>query len=380
MRHLAHPYLLSPFAVVMAGLIVVAGSSVWGLAQDTTTETERSESAAKSATAGDAGGSPRLSDAEIAVMAGDIAADAVFGEGDAFGLKIRESLTLEPVAKNGHRAAHTNVRYGDHPRNVFDLWSAQSTTENAAPLVVFIHGGGFRRGDKSLLYDSPTLVRLLEAGVSVAGINYRFSHQSPEGSLGSLRDAARFVQFIRHHAEQYQIDPKRIACYGGSAGGAASLWLAYRDDMADPASPDPIARQSTRMTCVGAMATPSTLDILKWKEILGISHEQVIAAAKSFGTRDEAELYRPETVHLRSETDLIRFMSADDPPVFIHNNDVGSVPTKVAHMAHHPNHARVLKQRADELGVEAVVLAPQIGLNDPSGEDLVAFLLRHLRP
>jgi acetyl esterase/lipase len=338
----------------------------------------RQTTGAESATSGAAGREDdgHLSDEEISAMAGTFAHGGSGRENDAFGKKIEQALRKEPVARNGVRATHVNVPYGDHPRNVFDIWMVDS--ERPAPLVVFIHGGGFRRGDKSLLYDSKVLADLLDAGISVAGINYRFSHQNPEGALGSLKDAARFLQFIRSHARTYHIDKQRIACYGGSAGGAASLWLALRDDLADPADPDPIARESTRLACAAAMATPSTLDVLKWKEILGISHDQAIATARSFGAKDEAELQSERGKRLRAQTDLLEWMSADDPPIFVHNNDSGEVPRHVGHMAHHPNHARLLKQRADALGIEAIVFAPQIGVVHPSGENLTSFFLRHL--
>jgi len=297
-------------------------------------------------------------------------------QGDVFGKRIQEALQRDPVSRSGVRASRVNVRYGDHPRNVFDLWQVDSA--EPTPLVVFIHGGGFRRGDKSLLYDSTVLVQLLDAGISVAGVNYRFSHQADDGILGSLYDVKRFLQFIRFHAAGYNVDKDRIGCYGGSAGGAASLWLAFRDDMADPDSPDPVARESTRLTCAAAMATPATLDVLKWKEILGITHQQAVAAAKSFGLKEEAELHTARGLRHRAQTDLLEFLSPDDPPVFIHNNDRGGVPSQVGHMAHHPHHARSLKQRAEQVGIEAVVFAAQIGLVDPSGEDLVSFFRRHL--
>src|SRR5687767_11042413 len=46
-------------------------------------------------------------------------------------------------------ADHAAVKYGPHPRNVFDLWLPK--TDRPAPLVLYIHGGGFRGGDKSSL-------------------------------------------------------------------------------------------------------------------------------------------------------------------------------------------------------------------------------------
>ncbi len=320
----------------------------------------------------------RISNEEMAAMAG-VGPDGTFGPSDDFGRVLNEALKREPVAKNGRRAADINVKYGDHERNTFDLW--RSDARDPAPLVIFIHGGGFRRGDKALLYNSSVLADLLDAGFSVAGINYRFAKQSPEGSLGSMKDTARFVQFMRHHAKTYNIDPHKIACYGGSAGAVASLWLALTDDMAEPGSQDPIARESTRLNCVGAMATPATQDVLKWVDILGISREQAMGFSKALGgIESEADLFTEKNIRLRQQTDLITLMSRDDPPMFVHNSETGEVPTGYGHMAHHPNHARALKQRADEVGMEAVVYAPEIGLVDPSGDSLVSFFARHLLP
>src|SRR3954452_14394278 len=69
-----------------------------------------------------------------------------------------------------------DVKYGPHQRNVLDLWKAKS--DRPTPLVVFIHGGGFRQGDKSQL--SPGLLTpCLDAGISVAAINYRLTDTAP---------------------------------------------------------------------------------------------------------------------------------------------------------------------------------------------------------
>src|SRR4051812_45196208 len=65
-----------------------------------------------------------------------------------------------------------NVHYGPHERNVLDLWKAK--IEKPAPLVVFIHGGGFQGGSKEAA--PPGLVQgCLQAGISVMAINYRLS-------------------------------------------------------------------------------------------------------------------------------------------------------------------------------------------------------------
>jgi acetyl esterase len=74
------------------------------------------------------------------------------------------------------KPTQANFKYGPHERNVFDFWQAKS--DQPTPLVIFIHGGGFVGGDKNNL-NSRSLQQLLDAGISVAAINYRFVQHAP---------------------------------------------------------------------------------------------------------------------------------------------------------------------------------------------------------
>ena len=81
-----------------------------------------------------------------------------------------------------------------------------------------------------------------------------------------LEDAARALQFVRSKAAEWNIDKTRIGASGGSAGAYSSLWLAFHDDMADPQSSDPIARESTRLLCAGVVGAQTSLDPKQMKE------------------------------------------------------------------------------------------------------------------
>ena len=74
------------------------------------------------------------------------------------------------------KPSFANVKYGEHNRQVFDIWLAD--TAKPAPLAVYIHGGGFRAGSKEKLNPNE-LSRLLKAGISVAAINYRYVTMAP---------------------------------------------------------------------------------------------------------------------------------------------------------------------------------------------------------
>lgn len=292
-------------------------------------------------------------------------------------LKILIEDHIEPINIKGKRATFENEQYGNHERNTFDIWLAEST--NPTPLVIYIHGGGFVGGDKSKYYSSEDLVRFLNSGVSVATINYRFLNEPPYGILASLNDSKRCLQYIRYHAKKYNIDKTRIACSGGSAGAGTALWLAFSNDMADPANADPVLKESTRLLCAGAFATQSTYDICQWDDIIGLpkdkSPEEILAIGRAFGIKSAT---RDEIYHLseiRAELDFLGKMDRTSPPIFVFNKQAAVVPTNQDELHHHPYHARALKEKAEKVGIEAVVYAPEIGIIDPSGKDLVEFFL-----
>src|SRR5262245_42074153 len=96
-----------------------------------------------------------------------------------------------------------DAKYGTHERNVLDVWKAKS--DKPTPILIYIHGGGFRAGDKSSM-NQGVLAKCLEAGISVAAINYRFSQHAPYPA--PMQDGARAVQFLRSKAKDWNLDPK----------------------------------------------------------------------------------------------------------------------------------------------------------------------------
>src|SRR5262245_63074588 len=88
-----------------------------------------------------------------------------------------------------------NVPYGTHPRQVIDFYQAKS--DKPTPLVFYIHGGGWRGGDKKT---DPQA--FLDQGISVVAINYRYVQNGVEEKIeppvkAPLEDAARALQFVR---------------------------------------------------------------------------------------------------------------------------------------------------------------------------------------
>lgn len=280
----------------------------------------------------------------------------------------------------GPEPTFADVKYGPHERNVLDFWRAES--EGPAPVVVFIHGGGFRNGDKSKVRTDPLLKGCLEKGVAFAAINYRFRPETPIQDI--LRDCARAVQFVRSKAGEWNIDKVRIAAYGGSAGAGTSLWLAFHDDLADPDSKDPVLRESSRLACAGANSTQATYDIVGWKAIFGdavAEYETVGEWPTFYGLKTDEELAGPEGKRLRADCDMLGLISKDDTPVFLHSPMPGGDVTNRGHLLHHPKHAEAVVKRCKEVRVPVVADLPglEITPKKEGPQDLRAFLFEHLR-
>ena len=320
------------------------------------------------------------------------------------------SFTTAPVDLSGIAANYAeDVRYGEAERNLFDIYLPDC--DDPTPLVIYIHGGGFTGGDKSNGHSNAEGIReLLQNCVAFATINYTLltvptaeegvsSIVAQGGVLPSLEDAARALQFMRYHFSSLNLDPDNVAAYGASAGAGASLWLGTHDDLADADNEDPVLRESTRLKAVGALATQSTYDLLRWEQVLlpitkslegvlGGTDIPTVAGAVGatnylltfLGVDSIDAISTPENEAYRANVDMLGLMDAGDAPIYVQNFQTG-FDDLLNLFLHHGLHALAVKERADEVGLESVAYSeePAYALTDPSGEDLNSFLLRHIR-
>jgi pimeloyl-ACP methyl ester carboxylesterase len=283
-------------------------------------------------------------------------------------------------SKSGRKPSFDNVKYGENERNVFDIWLADS--ETPTPLAVFIHGGGFKGGSKEKL-KVEKIAALLDAGISVAAINYRFVTTDPLPT--AHHDARRAIQFMRSKADEWNIDTNRVAAFGGSAGAQICMWLAYSDDMADATSDDPVERESTRLLCVATAGGQTSAERDFYIDnILPLMGENVPieVLVKSFNGENDPEEIRmkmwgadslEEVDEATRKCSALRLISPDDPPIFM---SYGMAPDAKkpscdkdrlrGWLIHHVVFGTNLKEKADELGVEADLSYPGSGSKYPS--------------
>src|SRR5262245_52031749 len=265
-----------------------------------------------------------------------------------------------------------NMAYGPHARNVLDLWKAKS--DQPTPLLVFIHGGGFRGGSKEAL-PAPLLRGCLASGISVVAINYRLS---PEVAFPAhYMDCARAIQFARSKAQEWNIDKTRVAASGGSAGAGTSLWIGFHDDMADPKHADPVLRESTRLSAMVVFGAQSTYDPRVIKQIIGGRAHEHPALQGFYGLKDD-ELDSDKAHKLYEAAAAINYLSAGDPPVYaFYNEPRGPLPADAApgQGIHHIKFGTYLKEKMDALKIECVVRHADEGANQ--NREGVEFLKKH---
>jgi acetyl esterase/lipase len=248
-----------------------------------------------------------------------------------------------------------DVAYGNHPRQVLDFYQAKS--DEPTPVVFYIHGGGWQGGDKKT---NPKA--FLDKGISVVAINYRYVRNGVEEMVeppvkAPLEDAARALQFVRSKAAEWNIDKKRIGATGGSAGACSSLWLAFHDDLADPQSDDPVARESTRLYCAAVNGAQVSLDPQELREWM----PNYRYGAHAFGLPNFQSLIdnRESVLKWIKEYSPIEHVSKDDPPIALFYG--GEVPV-VGASPKDPTHSGImgvkLEERLKPLGVDVVLVHP----------------------
>ncbi|HET6325696.1 MAG TPA: alpha/beta hydrolase [Planctomycetaceae bacterium] len=248
---------------------------------------------------------------------------------------------------------YAEVSYGPHASDVLDFWKAKG--DGPRPLLIQIHGGGWVGGDKKL---APGAVRpWLAKGISYASINYRLTGIAPLPA--PVYDAARAVQFLRSKAAEWNIKKDRIALTGGSAGACTSMWILLHDDLADPKSPDPVLRESTRVSAAAVSSGQTSIDpkvIEGWVGANVLKH-QMIWKAVGEKTMDDALKNYEQHRALYVEFSPYNHVDGNDPPLFMTYGSNMTLPSENAgHGIHHPVFGVKMKEKSDRVGHECYLL------------------------
>jgi len=206
-----------------------------------------------------------------------------------------------------------------------DLYIPQNI-QKPAPLLVFIHGGGWKGGKRSdyLVY----LVAFAKKGYITATVSYRLLKDGPYPACAE--DITDAVQWFFRNGENYGYDPDRIALIGGSAGAHLALLAAY----------------GWKKPHTTSGTTGITEDIHRIKAVVDIYGPVDLttpyARAQPLVTNFMAHSYQ-EAPELYREASPVQYLDKNDPPTMIlHGTSDQLVPI---------SQSDTLKSRLDELGV-----------------------------
>ncbi|MBV6397378.1 MAG: Acetyl esterase [Anaerolineales bacterium] len=178
-----------------------------------------------------------------------------------------------------------------------DFYYPETATQ-PLPVAMYVHGGGWRKGDKERGAGGAELPALQQAGFLAVAVNYRLA---PEYELPAMiEDVKCAVRFLRAHADEYNLDPNRIGVFGGSAGGHLVSMLGTTDESAG-FDVGEYLEYSSRVQAVVDMFGPVDLT-----DIVADDSETVQSALGDF----DSALASPVT-----------YVTPDDPPFLIIHGD-----------------------------------------------------------
>ena len=166
------------------------------------------------------------------------------------------------------------------------------------------------------------------------------------------------------------------------------MWLAYTDDMADPDNPDPINRESTRLTCIATTGGQTSNGTEFWKKTIGPllgKDRDIQSLALALNGEQNPEKIRmamwgtttlEQANEIAARHSALNIVSADDPPIFMSygmspSDKPPSDPKRLrGWLIHHVNLGIALKEKTDSLQMEAHLKYPGA---DTQYETLVDF-------
>ncbi len=210
--------------------------------------------------------------------------------------------------------------------------------QDPAPLVVYIHGGAWKGGDKSDGIGTLFTSILLRNGYIVAAINYRLAPDYPFPA--EIEDARCAIRHLRANAAAYGLDPKRVGAIGGSAGGHLVALLGAADDTPPwpaEAYQEPYHGQSSRIQAVVDLFGPTDL-----AAIAAYSHGQDSITMRQVFGNDPGnwETFSP-----------VRYITPDDPPFLILHGENDNLVS--------PSQSQTLHDRLKAAGVPSELVFVQ---------------------
>jgi acetyl esterase/lipase len=201
-----------------------------------------------------------------------------------------------------------NVQYctGGGKPLLMDVFVPRKRFHRPTPTILWLHGGGWERGDKN---GSSGARFLALAGFVTASIYYRLSGEA--NFPADIEDCKCAIRYLRANALRYEIDPSRIGIAGASSGGHLALLAGTADERAGLEGSGGWPMVSSRVKAVVSYYGPTDFRTM----------------GADFGTRAQAAITKLLGVPFQVNPDAyshaspITYISSDDPPILMVHGD-----------------------------------------------------------
>lgn len=260
---------------------------------------------------------------------------------------------------------------------LMDFYHPRGENPGRAPVMMYIHGGGWGKGDRFKLFGDcfvNVLKGMTDSSIACAAIEYRLAKRGAVTTYDSLVDCFDAARYLMKEAERYRIDPDRMGTWGGSAGGHLSLVTALAPEEKFRGLPD-LAESHPEFVCC-----------LSYFPLASFVHQEIFGASNFRRPARLVPILGGFVEEKRELADLmspVLHLSKDSPPVLVIHGDADTVLPKES--------ALLLEKTGKETGapLEALIVkGAEHGLRgeniDPPLEEVdrraMEFLKSSLKP
>ncbi len=301
--------------------------------------------------------------------------------------------TIPPSTILSEKTAFTeNVSYKNNEKGnplFLDLYKPKNQASEKIPVVIYVHGGAWAKGDKTVragTYIENTILKLIEKNYAVISIDYTLISETTHFPL-PVQDTKDVVRWVRKNAGKYNFDPNNIGYFGVSSGAHLSMLAAYSNDEEYTGSPE-LSPYSGKINYVVSNFGPTDLNKLLHTRlgkipvaIVGLFFKPVVEIREKlvFGISGyDIKKDKRKAVNYLKTVSPINEVEHAVPTFILHGNK-----DKVASL----NHSKKLVRKLKKANIENSLIVVQDGIHgfgttdkaylNQLTDDMVNFIMVH---
>lgn len=251
-----------------------------------------------------------------------------------------EPMTYPEFKTLPQPAGGEKIAYGPAPSQYVKLWTPGGPGPH--PVAIMLHGGCWQHGVANVDYMNAAALDLQKRGVAVWDIEYRSVDEAGGGYPGTFQDVATAIDLLRAEGPKHNLDLKRVAATGHSAGGHLALWAAGRANL--PRSSPLYRTDPLPISSVISIAGLPNLEHAP-EAIALVCGENIVGRLTGPATPAHADVF--------ADTSPLRLLPLRTPVVMVHG-----AFDNIAPPWHGSDYRKAAKAKGEDV---AVVVVPEAG-------------------